>query len=360
MGVDRRDGGARHAVLRHHQPRPWPVVPQRQVAHPFGLRISVHVAFCVLLSRPRLRSKGPHAGRYPSTGRHGVDDVRAVLRRLGGARPLPPPGLGENGRMRGRIPVRPAGHDPSATGQETAMTVETLEDMGELAQQLRVDSIRCSTAAGSGHPTSSMSAADVMAVLLARYFRYDWEQPDNPANDHLIFSKGHASPLLYSMFKAAGVVSDDELMNTVPAVRLTAGGPPDPGAAVGRRRHRIARPGTARRGRGGPGRPVSRRAAVPGVGAVRRQRDGRRLDVGGVRQGGLLPAGQPDRDRRREPPRPARPDRAGLGSGGIYQTDRGVRLSCHPHRRARPRGDRQGARLRGRRGPAHGDPRPDP
>ena len=94
------------------------------------------------------------------------------------------------------------------------MTVETLEDMGELAQQLRVDSIRCSTAAGSGHPTSSMSAADVMAVLLARYLRYDWRQPDDPANDHLIFSKGHASPLLYSMFKAAGVVSDEELVST--------------------------------------------------------------------------------------------------------------------------------------------------
>src|SRR5215467_5973209 len=98
----------------------------------------------------------------------------------------------------------PAVHDPSATGQETAMTVETLEDIGELAQQLRVDSIRCSTAAGSGHPTSSMSAADVMAVLQARYLRYDWRQPDNPANDHLI----------YSMFKAAGVVSDEELIGT--------------------------------------------------------------------------------------------------------------------------------------------------
>jgi transketolase len=93
------------------------------------------------------------------------------------------------------------------------MTVQTLDDIHELAQQLRVDSIRCSTSAGSGHPTSSMSAADLMAVLLARHFRYDWQQPDDPANDHLIFSKGHASPLLYSMFKAAGVVSDDELMN---------------------------------------------------------------------------------------------------------------------------------------------------
>jgi transketolase len=92
------------------------------------------------------------------------------------------------------------------------MTVPTMDDIRELAQQLRVDSIRCSTSAGSGHPTSSMSAADVMAVLMTRHLRYDWQQPDNPANDHLIFSKGHASPLLYSMFKAAGVVSDEELM----------------------------------------------------------------------------------------------------------------------------------------------------
>ncbi|HXZ74426.1 MAG TPA: transketolase [Streptosporangiaceae bacterium] len=92
------------------------------------------------------------------------------------------------------------------------MPVPTLDDIRELAQQLRVDSIRCSTAAGSGHPTSSMSAADLMAVLLVRHLRYDWQRPEDPANDHLIFSKGHASPLLYSMFKAAGVVSDEELM----------------------------------------------------------------------------------------------------------------------------------------------------
>ena len=92
------------------------------------------------------------------------------------------------------------------------MTMPPLDDIRELAAQLRVDSIRCSTAAGSGHPTSSMSAADLMAVLMARHLRYDWRRPDDPANDHLIFSKGHASPLLYSMFKAAGVVSDEELM----------------------------------------------------------------------------------------------------------------------------------------------------
>ena len=93
------------------------------------------------------------------------------------------------------------------TGQTTPM-----DDIAELASQLRVDSIRCSTAAGSGHPTSSMSAADLMAVLMTRHFRYDWQNPKEPANDHLIFSKGHASPLLYSMFKAAGVITDEQLM----------------------------------------------------------------------------------------------------------------------------------------------------
>ncbi len=82
----------------------------------------------------------------------------------------------------------------------------------ELAQQLRVDSIRSSTSAGSGHPTSSMSAADLMAVLVSRHLRYDWDEPKHTGNDHLIFSKGHASPLLYSIFKAVGVVSDEELM----------------------------------------------------------------------------------------------------------------------------------------------------
>jgi transketolase len=93
-----------------------------------------------------------------------------------------------------------------------ALTTSDLETLAELARQLRVDSIRASTSAGSGHPTSSMSAADVLAVLVARHLRYDWDQPGDDRNDHLIFSKGHASPLLYSVYKAVGVVSDDELM----------------------------------------------------------------------------------------------------------------------------------------------------
>jgi transketolase len=92
--------------------------------------------------------------------------------------------------------------------QETAGA----EQWRALAQQLRVDSIRSSTGAGSGHPTSSMSAADLIAVLLSKYLRYDFDDPENPNNDHLIFSKGHASPLLYSAYKAAGAISDEELM----------------------------------------------------------------------------------------------------------------------------------------------------
>src|ERR1700685_354925 len=88
-----------------------------------------------------------------------------------------------------------------------------LDTVAELAAQLRVDSVRSSTSAGSGHPTASMSAADLLAMLVPRHLHYDWDEPRLAVNDHLIFSKGHASPLLYSVFKAVGVVCEDELMN---------------------------------------------------------------------------------------------------------------------------------------------------
>jgi transketolase len=95
------------------------------------------------------------------------------------------------------------------------MMVSDMDDRAswaELAAQLRVDSIRSSSAAGSGHPTSSMSAADLVAVLMAKYLRYDFDAPDDPRNDHLILSKGHASPLLYAAYRAAGAISDDEML----------------------------------------------------------------------------------------------------------------------------------------------------
>ena len=90
--------------------------------------------------------------------------------------------------------------------------VTETERRRELGQQFRVDSIRMSAAAKSGHPTSSMSAADLMAVLVDGYLRYDFDEPKSPANDRLVFSKGHASVLLYAIYRAAGVVSDEEIL----------------------------------------------------------------------------------------------------------------------------------------------------
>jgi transketolase len=108
------------------------------------------------------------------------------------------------------------------------MTTAQLDLASRLATQLRVDSIRCSTEAGSGHPTSSLSAADLMAVLLVKHFRYDWDRPKFALNDHLIFSKGHASPLLYSMYRAVGVVSEEELVSTYRQLGARLQGHPTP------------------------------------------------------------------------------------------------------------------------------------
>jgi transketolase len=81
----------------------------------------------------------------------------------------------------------------------------------ELAQQLRVDSVRMSAWAKSGHPTSAMSAAELIAVLVDGYLRYDLEDPESPANDRLVFSKGHASTLVYALYRAVGAVPEEEL-----------------------------------------------------------------------------------------------------------------------------------------------------
>jgi transketolase len=85
-------------------------------------------------------------------------------------------------------------------------------ELRELGQQFRVDAIRPAAAAKSGHPTSGMSAADLMAVLVANHLHYDFEDPKNPANDRLVFSKGHASTLLYAIFRAAGAITEEQLL----------------------------------------------------------------------------------------------------------------------------------------------------
>jgi transketolase len=91
--------------------------------------------------------------------------------------------------------------------------MEDVELWRELGQQLRVDAIRPAAKAGSGHPTSGMSAADLMAVLVAKYLRYDFDNPHDPHNDRLVFSKGHASTLLYAIFRAAGAITEEQLLS---------------------------------------------------------------------------------------------------------------------------------------------------
>src|SRR6201996_64361 len=114
----------------------------------------------------------------------------------------------QGGELLPSIPSRPSASAPTSKGQ--AMIDD--ETVRQLGARLRIDSIRAAAAANSGHPTSSMSAADLMAVLMTRHLHYDFDNPENPNNDHLIFSQGHASPLVYAMFAAAGAITDEELL----------------------------------------------------------------------------------------------------------------------------------------------------
>ena len=83
----------------------------------------------------------------------------------------------------------------------------------KLAALIRYYILKMTTEAGSGHPTSSLSATELMTCLLfGEMFRFDLDHPDNPGNDRLIFSKGHASPLFYALWAAAGKLTEKDLM----------------------------------------------------------------------------------------------------------------------------------------------------
>lgn len=87
------------------------------------------------------------------------------------------------------------------------------QDLASLATLIRSFILTSTTAAGSGHPTSSLSAVELMTVLFFNdVFRADLDDPKNPANDRLIFSKGHAAPLFYALYAAAGKVTPEELL----------------------------------------------------------------------------------------------------------------------------------------------------
>lgn len=83
----------------------------------------------------------------------------------------------------------------------------------ELAKLVRYYILTSTTQAGSGHPSSSMSAADLMTALFFKYLRFNCADPAHPNNDRVIFSKGHAAPLLYALYAAAGEIDHDELMS---------------------------------------------------------------------------------------------------------------------------------------------------
>lgn len=89
---------------------------------------------------------------------------------------------------------------------------DTLQRLKSYAYQLRVWSLKATTAAGSGHPTSALSAADIVAGLFFHAMKYDPVHFDSPSNDRFILSKGHAAPVLYAAWKEVGVISSDEMM----------------------------------------------------------------------------------------------------------------------------------------------------
>jgi transketolase len=82
-----------------------------------------------------------------------------------------------------------------------------------VANRLRIDSILATTEAGSGHPTSCCSAADVVAALFFAEMHFDPGDPRNPRNDRFVLSKGHAAPLLYAAWAAAGAIERRDLLN---------------------------------------------------------------------------------------------------------------------------------------------------
>ncbi|MGE3343256.1 MAG: transketolase [Vicinamibacterales bacterium] len=84
------------------------------------------------------------------------------------------------------------------------MTPPSNTVLHNIATQLRIDSVRSTTQAGSGHPTTCLSAADILAVLFFDELRFDPQDPQHPEADRFVLSKGHAAPILYSAWAAAG------------------------------------------------------------------------------------------------------------------------------------------------------------
>lgn len=89
----------------------------------------------------------------------------------------------------------------------------SLDSLNEAAKRIRRYSILSTTKAGSGHPSSSLSIAELMSVLFFTQFRYDFNDPKRLDNDRFILSKGHAAPALYAAWHVAGIISLEELFS---------------------------------------------------------------------------------------------------------------------------------------------------
>ena len=100
--------------------------------------------------------------------------------------------------------------DPRSTSPRVTVATSTA-DLERLARLVRTYVVRSTTAAGSGHVTSSFSATELMTALFFHRLRFDLARPDFPNNDRVVFSKGHASPLLYALFAAAGAIPPERL-----------------------------------------------------------------------------------------------------------------------------------------------------
>jgi transketolase len=94
----------------------------------------------------------------------------------------------------------------------TTAIAPSIPALQNIATQLRIDSIRSTTEAGSGHPTTCLSAADLMAAVFFGEMRFDPRNPQNPDNDRFVLSKGHAAPILYAAWAEAGLFPREELL----------------------------------------------------------------------------------------------------------------------------------------------------
>src|SRR5262245_48302230 len=92
------------------------------------------------------------------------------------------------------------------------MAAPSLPRLHNIATQLRIDSVRSTTEAGSGHPTSCMSAAEIMAAIFFAEMRFDPHDPQHPEVDRFVLSKGHAAPILYAAWAAAGAFPRDDVL----------------------------------------------------------------------------------------------------------------------------------------------------